>query len=814
MPSFLADKGLRILRNGFNVIPIKPGNKAPSIKNWRGSPTTEADVKRWMSNGRASHGVGITTDTTPLVDIDVFDTAMNRAMVDYIETHIGFAPVRVGFAPKRGMLFRSVTPFRKITSKEFVDPAGKKAQVEILGEGEQFVAFHIHPDTHQPYHWLGRENPELTQASKLPVLTQEQGRAITTEFERLATEAGWRLKRSQLPALTDADDPFSIVSTPLGLSDDELRDAVMLIPNEGVDYDTWIEVGMAIHHETGASDFGHDLFYEWSDQSLKHDDTKFEKSWNSIGKYDDTRRPVTARLILKMAKEHKQAAIAEQINELVRRMELAADANELKEVSAECRKLDLDILDRSRLIGALQKAVKDKTHMSLGIREAREMVRYKPTENETPEWLNGWCYLKHAKRFYDRTSGEMIEREAFDATFGRFTGSDTTASKYALDTIKIPVFHMTIYLPSDDMTFRDASGLEWINTYRDTTPTLPAELTRRDLRNVERVEQHFRHLFEDEREIEILISTLAYTVQTRKRVNWITILQGAEAIGKTFIAEMMNVVLGGLPHVYKLDTEVLISSPFTDWSGGHQLIFIEELKVFGHRYDVISKLKTRISDDTVTVHPKNISPYNVPNITSYIGLTNYRDAIPIGPSDTRTFSLMSRWQNSVEVAKFKTQNPTYYSNLFTALSESPGAIRKWLLEYRLHSEFNPRNRAPLSHGREVMIEAGKSEEENIIEDLIEDKKHPLVSENLIVVHILRELIADDTGVLVGPLSTGQGLRRVLENMGFTSIKRFRLGTERFRCWSKNPELISAPITTVQKLVSGLLRDDLLGTSDL
>ena len=43
MASYL-QKGLRILRNGYNPIPIKPGTKYPDIKGWQKFQTTEDDI--------------------------------------------------------------------------------------------------------------------------------------------------------------------------------------------------------------------------------------------------------------------------------------------------------------------------------------------------------------------------------------------------------------------------------------------------------------------------------------------------------------------------------------------------------------------------------------------------------------------------------------------------------------------------------------------------------------------------------------------------------------------------------------------------
>lgn len=82
-----------------------------------------------------------------------------------------------------------------------------------------------------------------------------------------------------------------------------LRSALAAIPNEDIDYDQWVKIGAAIHHETGGSAEGRELFEEWSTTNGKHDDDKFDKTWTSYGETYGG-RPVTGRTIDALAREH------------------------------------------------------------------------------------------------------------------------------------------------------------------------------------------------------------------------------------------------------------------------------------------------------------------------------------------------------------------------------------------------------------------------------------------------------------------------------------------------------------------------------
>ena len=65
----------------------------------------------------------------------------------------GNPPMRIGNAPKIALLFRTEEPFKTVVSNQYIDSKGRRAQLEILGNKRQFVAFAIHPDTKKPYKW-------------------------------------------------------------------------------------------------------------------------------------------------------------------------------------------------------------------------------------------------------------------------------------------------------------------------------------------------------------------------------------------------------------------------------------------------------------------------------------------------------------------------------------------------------------------------------------------------------------------------------------------------------------------------------------
>jgi Bifunctional DNA primase/polymerase, N-terminal len=241
MPGFMADLGARLVDNGYAVIPIMPGTKKPGrfvSGAWRDYPgwtkhcrrtTTEHEVAIWSEWPDA--GIGIAGGTVVAVDIDVADGEAAIRIEELARERLGETPaVRIGRPPKRLLVYRTETPFKGF----------KLSPIEILCEGQQFVAFHIHPDTDRPYEWPEESLAEID-IGRLPVISENQARAFAEEAYALLPE-------SLRPARLGGGDAGR-VTLPLG----ELRGtppaiaaALGFIPNADLDYDSWMRIGMAL----------------------------------------------------------------------------------------------------------------------------------------------------------------------------------------------------------------------------------------------------------------------------------------------------------------------------------------------------------------------------------------------------------------------------------------------------------------------------------------------------------------------------------------------------------------------------------------
>jgi hypothetical protein len=183
---FMGELGLKLNENGYNIIPVSKGTKRPALANWPKIKSTPELIESWDADA----SIGITTDEVVAIDIDCYDKHVTNAIFKYCNQNIGRGLGRIGRAPKALLLFRTDTPMTKSVSPKYMDEDGNVNFVEILGKGQQFVAYGIHPDTQKEYLWP-KACPTTVPISDLPTINAEQITELFFFFDR-STPAKWK----------------------------------------------------------------------------------------------------------------------------------------------------------------------------------------------------------------------------------------------------------------------------------------------------------------------------------------------------------------------------------------------------------------------------------------------------------------------------------------------------------------------------------------------------------------------------------------------------------------------------------------------
>ena len=176
-PSF-AETALRLWDMGYQLIPILPGSKRPAVPAWTSVQIDEAQVEAWGQHW-GSCGVGLRTGHLVAVDIDILDPDLAHQAAAITRHRLGDTLVRVGLWPKRPLLYRTLTPM----------PKRRVGKIEVLGLGQQVVAFGIHPDTGRPYDWPGGDNPLDWPMDAVPLVDGAAIEALLVELEPLTEPA-------------------------------------------------------------------------------------------------------------------------------------------------------------------------------------------------------------------------------------------------------------------------------------------------------------------------------------------------------------------------------------------------------------------------------------------------------------------------------------------------------------------------------------------------------------------------------------------------------------------------------------------------
>ena len=254
----LARFGKLQIELGYDVVPIVRDGKQPYLKGWQKIEATGALIDRWIA-GMKHTGVGILAARTAGVDLDIRDADMAELMVEFVQTRLGCTPVRVGLPPKALLPYRCDKPFKKVNSKRFRTPDGLEHKVEILGDGQQWVASHVHPNTKKPYtwHYADGHTSEMLEIPRdeLSEITEADAHAIVAEFEENARVMGWEEVGAGSPVESSAQDErtYSLdrAAALAGVNAEtleHLRSAALFSAEKGLldGYNAWTSAGQAL----------------------------------------------------------------------------------------------------------------------------------------------------------------------------------------------------------------------------------------------------------------------------------------------------------------------------------------------------------------------------------------------------------------------------------------------------------------------------------------------------------------------------------------------------------------------------------------
>ncbi len=260
-PEYMRRHGLKLLANGYNIVPIQPNSKACLVSGWQSIKITEERVKQWVAEN-PNYGIGIRTDNLAVIDGDILHRDIARDLSLYIAM-ITQSEIKVtGLQPKFAFILRpledwetndpipvgkQVYDFCKPDAPD--DAPDKAVKLEILYGPYQKVAYGIHPDTGRPYEWdtksrkgpskHSRGCPLSVKRDDLPVITNEQLKQIVAEYQRLCKAHGLvpaSSSATKVSALSSDERDFMAIEQRLKLNDETEGAEVLADITSAVEY--------------------------------------------------------------------------------------------------------------------------------------------------------------------------------------------------------------------------------------------------------------------------------------------------------------------------------------------------------------------------------------------------------------------------------------------------------------------------------------------------------------------------------------------------------------------------------------------------
>ena len=772
-------------RNGYTITPAN--GKRPLGNGWQ-HRENDPSWKKYA----ADKNVGIVLgDRLIAIDIDIANEDIVKSVLTNAQLTFGFAPVRFGNKPKCLILVSVSEPMTKHKIKFKFDGLENPA-VEILANGQQFIAYGTHPDTKKPYVWdlNAGDEPINTAVDELPSVNVEQVRAWLVSLKPMLEQFGAydvtfdgfmpNNVQKALPVnigVIDDDDPFAGVYAQIG--DDEIaevREKLRIQKRFNPDdYDDWIKVGLALKDFHAVA--GLELWQEWSSTG-SYDGSECEAKWHGFKNNGGAK--ITAGSIVYAAKEVESTQASQTLSQLIANCTVVSD---MQGSVADAIRCDTSLSDiaRATIIGEWRTRYKILANVGISISDARKLLT--PSKNShlaenAPAFCKNWIWLNDRDRFYNVDTKEEITKQSFDANFTRkIMGEDTEsgnigAANFALNNNYIPCFSRAVYMPQNQQFF-ELDGVQCVNSFSvNSLPETPNKITPEAMQAIQPVIDHIANLCgKREKETQWLMDFIAYSTQNiGKKIKHSPLIQGFEGDGKSTIADVIACCLGGR-NVKPLPPTAL-QDKFTGWAEGSCMVVLEELRVAGHnRFDVLDTIKPMITNDTIDIRRMNRDNYSIVNVTNYIAFTNHRDALPLNDHDRRWGILFSPYTDIHDMARDVGDIYEYFGKIRNAISNFGGEIRRFFLDFKISDDFKAYGHAPITDEKRSMIAAEKGSE---LLDLIEFIKKggygystSIISSSLLMKAIENNSFSD----YEFPEINHKNMRRIFENMGYMKVDK-------------------------------------------
>ena len=686
---------------GWSVIPIQEGSKAPRIKGWDAG-FDKAQIAAFAANGYAQGNIGLLAREFPGIDIDVVDEKCAAAIEQHARRVLGCAPVRYsGAGPKRLLMYSTNAPFAKLKVC-LSGPAGesgpdaKRYAVEVLGDGQQYLIYGKHPSGSE-YNWPAEDGPESHDMRELTSIEQSDVQRFLHELPEFLPQ-GWRVvsnasvagvweagvspvadSASALAAFENYREPIE------GWSLQQVIDEVLVHLDPDMPYDEWLQVGMALHHQSKGELDWLTAYEDWSASGTKWIEGECEAKWKSFSQQRVRGNgPLT---LASLIKKTRGASATSTRNSLSARIDATDDFDELTKATLKAVfEADLPEADTSLLIkkiaqktkvpvksltkdGALYRRI-GASSQSMHLNAAKEVIKMLGKENiifaKGRFWL--WSVSGVWKQMDDRELKEIIHTVAQGPLLTASVVNsilDMVKTEANRDDVNFDQRRDSINCINGDLHYLDFLGA-WVQQphVREHYQTAQIPIVYDPAASAPRFEKYLSEVFAGDLDAEhkklVVQEALGYTLLSSCHLEKFFLLLGNGANGKSVLIAIVAALVGP-----KLVTAVQPSQFNSAFQRAHLqgklANIVTEIAQGAEIAD--DKLKSLVSGELTTAEVKFKDPFDFNPIATHWFATNHLPR-------TRDFS----------GALFRRAMTLSFNNRFEGSQRDAGLTQKLLAE--------------------------------------------------------------------------------------------------------------------------------------
>jgi len=348
-------------------------------------------------------------------------------------------------------------------------------------------------------------------------------------------------------------------------------------------------------------------------------------------------------------------------------------------------------------------------------------AKFEPVIEDKLDWmLDNLVLISSGPRVYDRSKPPNIATLKLNETRASFSnwmiweekadGSQKPTSAFDrwMKHTDRRMSGFVGYKPVKEETYYDSVlGTEVINSYRGPDHQIidPAV-------EIDPFIEFMNYLLEED--AMMMIDWIAHLVQKPYvKMTWAPVIVSIhEGLGKNFLFNIISHLVG---HWNTKNVSAgVFNKTFNTFLSSSVLILINELEEIDakKRYEIVSKLKSYVTESTQTIEPKGVDPYSAEIFANFILFSNREDALHIKDDSRRFF---------VHINHQEPRPEAYYTKLYKWLNNGGYDSIYNMMATRDISSFNPQGRAPHTESMSLMVEAGRSNEEGSLMEAIENR---------------------------------------------------------------------------------------------